>query len=28
VSVDGRASSRLEQARGNVRDPAWGPFRD
>lgn len=28
VSADGRASTRLEQARGDVRDPAWGPFRD
>lgn len=28
VSVDGRAAVRLSQARGNIREPAWGPLRD
>lgn len=28
VSVDGRAAVRLSQARGNIREPAWGPFRE
>lgn len=28
VSVDGRAAVRLSQAEGNIREPAWGPFRD
>lgn len=28
VSTDGRAQVRLEQASGNVREPAWGPFGD
>jgi TolB protein len=28
VSADGRVAVRLSQARGNIREPAWGPFRD
>lgn len=28
VSVDGRAAVRLSQAQGNIREPAWGPFRE
>ena len=28
VSTDGRAAARLSQSQGDVREPAWGPFRD
>jgi len=28
VSADGRVAARLEQARGNIREPAWGPYQD
>ncbi|PSQ92439.1 MAG: Tol-Pal system protein TolB [Proteobacteria bacterium SW_6_67_9] len=28
VSVDGSAAARLSRAEGDVREPAWGPFRD
>ena len=28
VSADGRVAVRLSQAQGNIREPAWGPFRD
>jgi len=28
VSVDGRVAVRLSQARGNIREPAWGPYQD
>jgi len=28
VSADGRARVRLSQAQGDIREPAWGPFRD
>ncbi len=28
VSADGRAAARLSQSRGDVREPAWGPFTD
>jgi len=28
VSADGRVAVRLSQAQGNIREPAWGPFRN
>ena len=28
VSADGRVAVRLSQAQGNIREPAWGPYRE
>ena len=28
VSADGRAAARLSQVRGDIREPAWGPYTD